>query len=49
MNILTMRDGRTGKIVMINSFDPMRPLIYEEETFLDLGKNAETDIESVLP
>ena len=49
MNILTMRDGRTGKIVMINSFDPMRPLIYVEETFLDLGKNAETDIESVLP
>ena len=44
-----LTDGRTGKIVMINSFDPMRPLIHVEETFLDLGKNAETDIESVLP
>ncbi len=43
-----LTDGRKGRIVMINSFDPTHPLVRVEEHFLDLSKNADAGIDRIL-
>jgi len=41
-----LSDGSKGKMIMINDFDPLRPLVQLEDGFLDLGKDFSVQLES---
>jgi HD-GYP domain-containing protein (c-di-GMP phosphodiesterase class II) len=46
-NEVLLTDGRTGSIIMINTLDPIRPLVRVEESFVDLSKQTALHIEQV--
>ncbi|OBZ18218.1 hypothetical protein A8L34_01115 [Bacillus sp. FJAT-27264] len=48
-NEVELTDGRTGRIVMILSHDPLRPLVNLGEDFLDLSKQRNVGIVRVIP
>ncbi|MBT2288026.1 HD-GYP domain-containing protein [Paenibacillus albidus] len=48
-NEAELSDGRTGRIVMIQSNDPLRPLVNIGEEFVDLSKERSLGITRVLP
>lgn len=48
-NEVELTDGRTGRIVMILSHDPLRPLVNIGEDFVDLSKERTLGIVRVLP
>ncbi|KIL41308.1 hypothetical protein SD70_07575 [Gordoniibacillus kamchatkensis] len=45
---VVLTDGSKGKIVYINPFAPVHPLVQIEELFLDLSKHTEAQIDHVL-
>lgn len=47
-NDVILTDGRTGSIIMINTLDPIRPLVRVEESFVDLSKQTALHIEQVV-
>jgi HD-GYP domain-containing protein (c-di-GMP phosphodiesterase class II) len=48
-NEVELTDGRTGKIIMILSNDPLRPLVNIGEDFIDLSKHRSLGIVRVIP
>lgn len=47
-NIVKLSNGTIGEIVMINRNEPAKPLIKAEEEFIDLLKETEIEIESII-
>ncbi|MFC5469453.1 HD-GYP domain-containing protein [Cohnella suwonensis] len=45
---VSLTDGRTGKVVLINPTDPARPLIQSAELFIDLSKEPEIRMEKII-
>lgn len=44
---VTLSDGRVGEIVFINDRDLSRPIVKAGDTFIDLSKNRELEVERV--
>lgn len=48
-NVVLLTDGRQGSIIMINHHAPLYPLVlFEDQSFLDLSKEADIHIASVI-
>ncbi|WP_340003541.1 HD-GYP domain-containing protein [Paenibacillus sp. FSL K6-0276] len=48
-NEVELTDGRTGKIIMILTTDPLRPLVNIDDDFIDLSKHRSIGIMRVIP
>ncbi|WP_313637462.1 HD-GYP domain-containing protein [Paenibacillus sp.] len=48
-NEVELTDGRTGKIIMILTTDPLRPLVNIDDDFIDLSKHRSLGIVRVIP
>lgn len=48
-NDVVLNDGRVGKIIMILTHDPLRPLVNIDEDFVDLSRHRDLGIVRVIP
>lgn len=46
--LVKLNDGRIGQVVMINKTEPYRPLVKINDEYVDLSKNYDLEVETLI-